>query len=213
MADNKPTTILGAVQASSAAWRADLESKSRASLAARNQELAATHAVVPVVVPDAKTVEAQVAVDEGGAKKSAPVLKATSIVDEEHGVVMLVASLADAIDLDDDFVPAGTLVDKAHEFTWRGDHKFNANHEQALKGKLVESFTGVPILKSGRRLLAGEHIPDNDPIVSVGLLKAAGEATAWMIGVKPDDRAVVDAAKAGSLVGASWGGFAERKAV
>lgn len=201
-----PEPVVAALVANPGASATDAGAAIAGAAAAPAGDAAAAAAVAAPTT----SVAAATAGETKAGLKAGPVLKATSLVDEEHGVIMLVGSLADAVDLDLDSVPSNLLIKCAHEFTGRDQRTFNANHDEAVKASLVESMTGVPILASGRRLKAGEHIPDNDPMVSIGLAKAAGEATAWVLGVKPDDPAVVQAAKDGKLVGGSWGGFATR---
>jgi hypothetical protein len=183
-------SILSAIQALSQPKRDELRTQAQANIAARNTAASAPPA--------------------GTETKAARVLKATGIVNAEHGVVMLIGSLSDAVDLDHDVVDAELLVKCAHEFTGRDQRVFKANHDEPIKAKLVESVTGVPILASGRRLKAGEHIPEDDPIASIGLKVGEGEATAWIVGIKPEDPAIVTAAKDGAIAGASWGGVGTR---
>jgi hypothetical protein len=174
-----------------------------------------TAAAVAVVPP----VEAKPSEGKGGV-----VLKGTKIVNEEHGVIVGIGSLADAIDLDRDSVPADLMVKAAHDFCGRDKRTFKANHSEKIDGKLAESWTGVPVLDQAvdgvtrtdehglHRLKAGQHIPEDRTVVATAFKADETDAVAWFVGIKPSDPALVEAAKKGDVAGLSWGGPADREA-
>jgi hypothetical protein len=132
----------------------------------------------------------------------------SAYVDEEEGVVYAIAATSETVDLDDDILSSRALVQMAHDFTSSGKRTFKANHGAELKAHLVASITGTPMLKSGKTLKAGENIPANDPVVGLSL---GGDQTCWIVGIKPEDKAIVELAKAGGISGLSWGAFAKRE--
>jgi hypothetical protein len=195
---NDTTTLRGVI-------RSARENAVAADLAAETAAAAATAA------PAAKPADATPA---GGAEaKGAPkftVYKA----DTETGVIYTFASAAAITDADKEAVPQADLIAMAHGFCASKGRAFNANHGQdhfdLSKAELVESIVGAPILKSGRVMKLGEELPkaEDDPVVGMNIEK--GAETHWLIGFKPNNEAVVEEAKKGGVVGASWEGFANK---
>jgi hypothetical protein len=134
-----------------------------------------------------------------------PVFKAAYT--DAEGVIYAIAATSDTVDLDDDILSSRALVKMAHDFTSSGKRTFKANHADEVSAHLVASMTGSPILKSGRVLKAGENIPTEDPVIGLDL---RGDQTCWIVGIKPDDAAIVELAKAGGIAGLSWGAWAQR---
>ena len=78
---------------------------------------------------------------------------------------------------------------------------------QEIAADLVASFPGAPILKSGKTLTWGEEMPPDDEVIGIDL---KAEPIAWFVGVRPHDKALAEKAKAGEIVGASWGAYCDR---
>jgi hypothetical protein len=139
---------------------------------------------------------------------AAPVFKAAYISDD--GIIYAIAATSGTVDLDDDVLQTGALLKMAHDFTASGKRMFKANHAEEVEADLVASMTGAPILKSGRILGYGESLPDDDPMVGLHLEE---HPSAWVVGIRPKDRAIADLAKAGGIAGLSWGAYATRSPI
>lgn len=129
---------------------------------------------------------------------------------DDQGVITLCASSI-AKDGDNDTVQKGAMIGMAFDFCGSKDRIFHANHDKGAKidAQLVESCIGVPVLKSGKVLEPGQEIPSDDPFDHVRTMDAAKACnTHWFVSVRPTDARIVEAAKKGEIVGASWGGMA-----
>ena len=112
----------------------------------------------------------------------------------DHGVIIGVAA-SPALDHQDEITTKGAVVTMAYDFCSSADRTFKANHGEALKADLVASWPGKPIYADDGVTIKGIDIADPD-------------ATHWFVGVRPHDTAVYEAAKAGEILGFSWGGMA-----
>jgi hypothetical protein len=192
-----PTTLLGVIQ------------EARQKALERDAEAAKTAA--PAVAP-AEGAAAIAAPADAGAK-GAPVFRVYK-ADADTGTIYTFASAAAIVDADKEAVPQKDLINMAHGFCASKAREFNANHGQdhfdLSKAELVESIVGAPILKSGRVIKLGEELPkaDEDPVVGMNIEK--GAETHWLIAFRPNDEAVLEAAKKGSIVGASWEGLCNK---
>ncbi len=119
--------------------------------------------------------------------------KAISV--DEEGVIIGIGS-SDAWDSQGESMTAKAVVQIAYEFCSKAEREFRINHDaEAIIGcDLVASFPGAPILVDG--VVVGIDIRAN--------------ATHWFVGVRPHDSSLVEEAKAGKIVGFSWGGYASK---
>jgi hypothetical protein len=140
------------------------------------------------------------------AKKAGLVFKAISVGDQ--GVIIGIGASVN-VDKDKDFMTKGDLAELAYDFCASKDRVLKANHDEVLaQAELVQSWVGYPILKSGTPLAEGAPLPEDDPVVAIGLQK--GCETHWFVGIRPNDPAVIERVNKGELVGFSWGGSALR---
>lgn len=153
-----------------------------------------------VVQPEEKPAEAVI-----DGEKAQPVFKSAYVSDD--GVIYLIGAFAGNVDLDDDVLQTKALVDMAYQFCSSEKRTFKCNHKDELAADLVASMPGAPILKSGKVLKFGEQMPEDDEIVGICL---KSEPICWFVGVRPHDKAVAEKAKAGEIVGSSWGAFVDR---
>lgn len=125
---------------------------------------------------------------------------------DDHGVIVGIGASI-SVDREDDAVQKGALLGLAYEFCASKGREFRANHdpEVVLDAELVASWPGAPILKSGTILQPGQEIPSDDPVVGINIEK--GKETHWFVSIRPKDKAIVDAARKGEIVGFSWGGM------
>lgn len=169
-----------------------------------SRQAAAVEGQKPATDPAAVTPEQKddAASAPGGEEKkaAAPRFKAIAVDD---GVIIGIGAYAENVDLDNEVVDKANLVKMAYEFCASADRTFKANHQEELGADLVASWPGAPILKSGRKLADGESLPDDDPVIGISLEK--GAESAWFVAVRPHDPEVAKAAKAGEVVGFSWG--------
>jgi hypothetical protein len=179
----KATTILEVIQEESL--------KARKIVADRNAAIAAD-----VTKPE-----------QGKAKPYS--FKAVSV--DNQGVIVLIGAAAGNIDHDDEVLQKAALLGMAYEFCASKTREFRANHQEVIPCELVASWPGGPILKSGKVLKAGEAIPENDTVVGINIEK--GQETHWFVSVKPLDEKILDAARKGEIVGASWAGYVSREPV
>lgn len=128
----------------------------------------------------------------------------------DGGVIYAIAATSGTVDLDDDVLSTEALVKMAYDFTSAGTRTFKANHSDAVEADLVASVVGAPILKSGRVIAYGESLPEDDPMIGISL---EGQPSAWVVGIRPKDRAVAELAKAGGIAGLSWGAYATRSPI
>ncbi len=68
---------------------------------------------------------------------------------------------------------------------------------RVIKGRIVASLVGQPILKSGRLLEPGEQFPGDDPLIGVGFSR--GKESCWLVRIQTSDSELISAAKAGEL--------------
>jgi hypothetical protein len=126
------------------------------------------------------------------------------------GVIYGVAASVN-VDLDNEQLEQPSLMSFAHDFVASTKRTFKANHTEYVKVQLAESWTGIPLIQDGetvRALKAGEVL---DPKAEVVGISFKGEPTHWFIGIKPDDASIIEAHKAGELVGFSWGAFVQKQ--
>jgi hypothetical protein len=128
----------------------------------------------------------------------------------DGGVIYAIAATSGTVDLDDDVLSTEALVKMAYDFTSSGTRTFKANHSDAVEADLVASITGAPVLKSGRVIAHGESLPEDDPMVGINLEE---HPSAWVVGIRPKDRAIAELAKAGGIAGLSWGAYATRSPI
>lgn len=114
----------------------------------------------------------------------------------DHGVIYGVAASV-AVDHENETVEKGAIVQMAYDFCGSDVREFRANHGEVLKAKLVASMPGKPIYAS-------------DGVTITGVDLAKGEETHWIVGVKPEDPAIYEAAKSGAIGGFSWAGHATK---
>lgn len=184
-------------------------------------ELTRTSSVLDVVKHTREAVEAKAAeiaeqeaqaqpqVKEAG-KAQAIAFKAAKLKGGESVIYGIGASVN--VDLDDEFLKQKSMVTMAHDFAASNKRTFKANHAEEVEMELVESWTGVPLVKSGdtvTALKAGETLADDAQVVGISF---EGTATHWFIGVRPSDPAVVEAAKAGEIAGFSWSALVKKEA-
>lgn len=133
-------------------------------------------------------------------------LKGVAVSD---GVIVAIGGSVN-VDSDDDAVAQRALIDMSYDFCARGSRTFKGNHTDEIKADLVESWTGAPILRSGKTLAKGEAIPKHadDPIIGINIEK--GKATHWFVGIRPEDPALLDEAAKGELT-LSWAGYVKRE--
>jgi hypothetical protein len=149
--------------------------------------------------PDAAAAQAAV-VSEAARTLAAAKTKAEAVVTfkassvDDHGVIYGVAA-STALDHDGETTEKGAIVRMAYEFCGAEQREFKANHGETLKAKLVASMPGAPI-----------YAEDGVTIKAIDI--TAGAETHWFVGVKPEDPAIVEAAKCGLVSGFSWGGLA-----
>lgn len=108
---------------------------------------------------------------------------------EELGVIEGIASVADIFDRENERVQKGALVGMAFEFCAKSKRDFKINHTEKIDCELVESYTG-----------ALTKVP--------GVIDHSVKSH-WFVTLKPKDPAILEAAKAGQVVGMSWGGGKE----
>lgn len=140
-----------------------------------------------------------------GDEKAKPVFKTAYVSDD--GVIYLIGAYAGNVDADNEVLQTKALVDMSYDFTSAATRTFKANHKDEIKADLVASMPGAPILKSGKVLKFGEDMPADDEIVGIDL---KAEPIAWFVGIRPHDKAIAEKAKAGEIVGASWGAFVDK---
>jgi hypothetical protein len=142
---------------------------------------------------------------------SDPVATFKAVKVDDQGVITLCGASIGK-DREEDAVEKGALVGMAYDFCASPNRVFRANHDQEfpIEADLVESIIGAPVLKSGRMLLPGEEFPTDDPFAAINVEK--GNETHWFVSVRPTDPAIIERARNGELVGASWGGLALKAA-
>lgn len=176
---------------------------------------AALAALQPVVTPAPVVVPAADAAASGEAKSAAKPtgdFKYKAIgVQEEYGVIIGIGAAADNVDLDLEIVNKGALIQMSYDFCASTSRTFKANHTAIISCELVASWPGDPILKSGKALKKGDPIPEDDEIIGIGIGPDSGSS--WFVGVKPQDKAILDAAKKGEIAGFSWSGFCCKKPI
>ena len=179
-------------------------------------QTAAALTAATATVTEAATPEAAAAVAEAGkagAVDAKPyAFKALGVDSGDDSIIVGIGAAAENIDLDDEVIRQRDLVAMSYNFCASKARAFKANHADALpKAELVASWPGAPILKSGRVLKAGEALPTDDDVVGINIEK--GRETHWFVKVRPNDPAIVEAAKAGAVSGFSWGGMVNRTPV
>jgi hypothetical protein len=160
------------------------------------------------VAAEAATTTAATAATEGTpeGEKAKPAFKTAYVSND--GVIYLIGAYAGNVDLDDEVLQTKALVTMAYDFCSAEKRTFKCNHKDAIPADLVASMPGAPILKSGKVLKYGEEMPEGDEIVGIDL---KAEPIAWFVGVRPHDPEIAKKAKAGEIVGASWGAFVEKR--
>jgi len=136
---------------------------------------------------EANGVKVDVTVAEPAAKSLAFAFKAN----EELGVIEGIASVADIFDRENERVQKGALIDMAFSFCAKAKRQFKLNHEKNIPCDLVESFTGAPTKVPG----VIDHTVKSH----------------WFVTLRPHDAEILEAAKAGKIIGMSWGGGKEVK--
>ncbi len=204
--DPKTATVLDVARAAS-----------KAAAEATSAALAATTATaIEAPTPEAAAAAAATAATEAG--KAAAIepkpyaFKALSVDTGDHSVIVGIGAAAENIDLDDEVIRQHDLVAMSYDFCASKARAFKANHADPLpKAELVASWPGAPILKSGRVLKVGEALPTDDAVIGINIEK--GRETHWFVKVRPNDAAIVEAAKAGDVAGFSWAGLVNRTPV
>jgi hypothetical protein len=116
------------------------------------------------------------------------------------------------LDLDGEMLAQKSMVTMAHDFT-AGDRVFKANHAEETEMDLVESMTGVPIVEENgalRTLKSSETVTDAMNVVGIDF---KADATHWIVGLRPKDSAIMEAAKAGEIAGVSWSAYVTKTEV
>lgn len=143
--------------------------------------------------------------------------KAVATSDTDLGVIIGIGAAVGSptnLDLDGEFIEKADLFKMCFDFTGSAKRTFKANHKDGIDCTLVMSWAGAPIVevdKAARMLEDGEAISDDMKIVGISL--DVSKATHWFVGVKPNDPEILEAAKAGEIVGFSWAGFVTRTEV
>jgi hypothetical protein len=151
--------------------------------------------------PDPEAVQAA-AVSEAARTLAAAKTKAQPVVTfkassvDEHGVIYGVAA-STGLDHEGETTEKGAIVRMAYDFCGSDQREFKANHGETLKAKLVASMPGAPIYAE-------------DGVTITGIDITRGQECMWFVGVKPEDPAIVEAAKSQQITGFSWAGLALR---
>lgn len=203
----EPTSVLDVIKSareSAGAPTITRESVDAANIAAK--EAVKQEASVAATAAVKESNDAAAEKPEG--EKASVAFKAAYVSDD--GVIYLIGAYAGNVDKDNEVLQTKALVDMSYDFCSAASRVFKCNHKTEIGADLVASMPGAPRLKSGRILKFGEEHPENDPITGIDL---DAEPIAWFVGVRPHDKSVAEKAKAGEIVGSSWGAFVDRIAL
>lgn len=168
---------------------------------------AANAAAAQAAVDAQATPDAEAAKPAEEIKETAKPVTFKAAYVSNDGVIYLIGAYAGNVDLDNDVLQTKALVDMSYDFCSSKARTFKANHKNDIAADLVASMPGAPILKSGRVMAYGEDLPEDDPITGICI---TSEPVAWFVGIRPHDKAIAEKARAGEIIGSSWGAFVDR---
>jgi|SRR5579862_7835424 len=140
-----------------------------------------------------------------------------AVANDELGVIIGIGAAVGSptnLDLDGEFLEKSDVIKMCFEFTESAERSFKANHDGGVDAKLVASWAGQLVIKSGdgmRFLNENEPLTDEMDVLAIGT--DVSKAGHWVVAVQPTDPEVLEAAKAGEIIGFSWAGFVTKTEV